>query len=218
MIKLYGFAASNYFNIVKHTLIAKGTDYEEVTCYPGQDPDYESKSPMGKVPCIETEEGFLSETSAILDYLEERYPQTPLQPQSAFLRARARQIIKFAELYLELPARRHLPEFLAGAPRSDEAFQQAKPLMQKGVRALTGLCDCTPYLIGDKLTSADIFVRYVVIVAKIVGKQIYDWNPMADSEKLDSWYKMISADPISQRIDSDSKAAMGEFLAYMRAR
>ncbi|MDZ7683926.1 MAG: glutathione S-transferase N-terminal domain-containing protein [Gammaproteobacteria bacterium] len=58
MIKLYGFPISNYFNIVKIALIEKGVDFEFVDTRPSQDDDYLAKSPMGKVPCIETEDGF----------------------------------------------------------------------------------------------------------------------------------------------------------------
>ena len=54
MLKLYGFPVSNYFNMVKIALLEKQIEFEEVLVYPNQEHDYLSKSPMGKVPCIET--------------------------------------------------------------------------------------------------------------------------------------------------------------------
>ena len=53
-IKLYGMPLSNYYNIVKAVLIEKGILFEEVLVKPNQEAEYLAKSPMGKVPCIET--------------------------------------------------------------------------------------------------------------------------------------------------------------------
>ncbi|MEM7459906.1 MAG: glutathione S-transferase N-terminal domain-containing protein, partial [Pseudomonadota bacterium] len=50
MIKLHGFPASNYFNMVKLALIEKGVPYEDVRVFTGQSEDMLSKSAMGKVP------------------------------------------------------------------------------------------------------------------------------------------------------------------------
>src|SRR5436190_156340 len=102
-MKLHGMPLSNYFNMVKHVLHAKGIAYEYVQSRPNQEPDYLAMSPLGKVPFIETPHGFLSETDAILDYLEETYPQMPLLPQDPYARAKVRQIMKVQELYVETP-------------------------------------------------------------------------------------------------------------------
>ena len=40
MIKLYGFAVSNYYNMVKMALIEKGMEFEEVTVRPSQESEY----------------------------------------------------------------------------------------------------------------------------------------------------------------------------------
>ena len=73
MIKLHGAPLSNYYNMVKTALLEKNISFEEVLTPPSQNPDYLAKSVMGKIPCIETKRGFLAETHAILDYLEESH-------------------------------------------------------------------------------------------------------------------------------------------------
>lgn len=50
MIKLHGFPASNYFNMVKLALIEKGADYEDVRIYTGQSEDMLTKRAIVKVP------------------------------------------------------------------------------------------------------------------------------------------------------------------------
>jgi len=73
-MKLHGMPLSNYFNMAKHAVLAKGIACEFVNTRPSQEADYLAKSPMGKIPLLETERGFLTETDAILDYLDEAFP------------------------------------------------------------------------------------------------------------------------------------------------
>ncbi|HEY0963589.1 MAG TPA: glutathione S-transferase family protein, partial [Pseudomonadales bacterium] len=103
-MKLHGIALSNYYNMAKHAVMLKGVECEFVTTRPSQEPDFLAKSPMGKVPLLETKQGFLSETDAILDYLDEACPGPKLFPQDAFAKAKVRQLMKVQELYVETPA------------------------------------------------------------------------------------------------------------------
>jgi len=57
MLKLHGFSVSNYYNMAKFALLEKGLAFDEVSAMPSQEADYKAKSPMGKVPCIETDKG-----------------------------------------------------------------------------------------------------------------------------------------------------------------
>ncbi len=62
-------------------------------------PDYQQKNPMEQVPTLEWQENGkiqrLTQSLAILEYLEEQFPHPPLLPRDPFLRAKARQ---FAEI------------------------------------------------------------------------------------------------------------------------
>ena len=119
MITLHGFAASNYYNVVKHVLLYKGIPFQEHLIYSGGD-EWLRISPVGKVPAITTEDGrHLSETTVICDFIEETYPQMPLYPLDAGERAAVRQIMKVSELYLELPIRRLLSYSFSGRPAPD---------------------------------------------------------------------------------------------------
>ena len=50
----------------KIALLEKGIEFEEVDTRPSQEDDYLSMSPMGKVPCLETDHGCITEVDAIL--------------------------------------------------------------------------------------------------------------------------------------------------------
>ena len=90
MIKLYGFTLSNYFNMAKMALIEKGVEYEFVDMHGSQDDIFLAMSPMGKVPCIETETGFLSETNVILEYIDEIGDGPALMPADLYQKAKPR--------------------------------------------------------------------------------------------------------------------------------
>src|SRR5262245_8090507 len=113
MLRLHGFATSNYHNVVKLALLEKGLAFEEVTVYPPADAAYQAKNPTGKYPCLETEDGaMIGESKVILAYLEDAYPETPLLPADPLERARVRELMELIDLYLELPARRLYAEAL----------------------------------------------------------------------------------------------------------
>jgi maleylpyruvate isomerase len=59
-------------------------------------PEFLAKSPLGQVPVLELNEGgatvFLTQSLAIIEYLEERYPTPALLPRDPLARARVREL------------------------------------------------------------------------------------------------------------------------------
>ena len=122
MLRLHGFAVSNYFNMVKLALLEKGIPFEINTVRGSQTPEFLAISPRGKVPCLETGQGFISETNVILEYLEETQGGKPLLPSDPYARAQVRALTKEIELYIELPARSCYPEVFFGG-KVDQAIK-----------------------------------------------------------------------------------------------
>jgi glutathione S-transferase len=216
-MKLYGFSASNYYNAVKHLLLAKGLNFEEVKVYPNQSEEYLKIHPLGKVPALETSEGIITETDVLMRYIDKLGGES-FFPMHDFDRAKCEEIMKIAEIYLELPARRLSGEVLLGLPRCESAFKEARPLMQKGLSALDKLCNCDPFLMGEKMTAADMLLRYVLVVAKMNATKIYDWKLLTDYPKLKAWETKMAEDKISQKVDADAKAALPELMAYFNSK
>ena len=100
-IKLYGMPLSNYYNMAKTVLLEKGMDFEEVLILPNQESDFLGKSPMGKVPAMETEQGFLTETGVMIDYLDSLGQGESFYPADPFEKAKVQEIIRYLELYVE---------------------------------------------------------------------------------------------------------------------
>ena len=60
MLKLGGFAVSNYYNKIKLVLLEKRIPFEEQLVYPWERAQFLALSPMGKIPFINTVHGALS--------------------------------------------------------------------------------------------------------------------------------------------------------------
>jgi glutathione S-transferase len=181
MLRLYGFVESSYYSVAKLALLEKGLAFEEVHVPLGEagklapDPSYREKSPIGKVPALETGRGFVSETSVILDYLEDRGEGPSFYPADPFEKAKVRELIKYLELYIELPARRLYGE-LSGRPVSAEEKRTVRGLLEEGFAALVRLARFAPYLAGEQLSYADFFAYFTLPNATWMTRTVYAWD------------------------------------------
>ncbi|MEM7466370.1 MAG: glutathione S-transferase family protein [Pseudomonadota bacterium] len=213
MIKLYGFPVSNYYNMAKLALLEKGVDFEEVAAMPSQETDFLSKSPMGKVPCIETDQGFISESLAIFDYLESLGEGPALAPSDAYGRAKCAEIALVCKLNIELAARRHYGHLFFGEGRNDAAVEEVKPVMERGLSALSQLADFGPYVMGADFTYADIVLYHSSAYPANVGEAMYQWDIIGAVPGLKECREAIAARPHCQAVDSAWQAALAEFQA-----
>jgi glutathione S-transferase len=214
MLKLCGFAVSNYYNKVKLSLLEKGIPFEEELAYPSQKEEFRKDSPMGKVPFLRTERGVLTESQVLTEYIEDMYPEPALYPKDAFERARCREIIEHLELHLELPARRLYAEVFFGGGVSDETKQEVEKLLEKGARSLTRLARFDPFIGGKTFTHADCaaFVHLPLLsqaTKKAYGRDFLDeFLPAAKP-----YLKMIGERPHAQKVNADRKAAYEAYAA-----
>jgi glutathione S-transferase len=218
VLKLYGFAVSNYFNMVRMTLAAKGLEFEVVKTFPNQNPDWTSMSPMGKVPCLETEHGCIAETHVILEYLDDQYPDKPILPGNSYDKARARQLMHSLELYLELPARRLFPGTLFGGQNDQLTIDEVKPVLEKGVRTINQLANCGPYLMGDTPLAPDYMALYILPLVQAVAKKTYGWDLLADIHGSAELLAALNSNEYAQQYSAESAAEMAEFVAGLSAK
>lgn len=218
MITLHGFAYSNYYNIVKHVMLHKGIPFTEDLVYSGE-AQWLAISPLGKVPAITTEQGgHLSESSVLCEYLEEAYPAVPLFPVDAFSRAHVRQIMRVSELYLELPCRRLIPFVFASTGAPQELQAEIRTTVERGLGALTRLCEFDPYVTGSELSMADIYLRYVLKVVEMAGSEKLGWDIVAEVPGLAEWQARMADSDIARKIDADQAADGPGFFAYIKKR
>jgi len=217
MITLHGFAASNYYNLVKHALLYKELPFQEHLVFSGGD-EWLAISPMGKVPAITTADGrHLSESTVICDFLEETYPAKPLYPADLGERAAVRQIMKIAELYFELPSRRFIAYALTGNAAPEPVKSEVRQVLKRGIGAMRQLCQFSPWIMGDQLTMADIYVYYVNTIVNTFASKQLDWDILAEIPGMKEWRASMSESAIAQTVEAGRVANQPEFMAYVKA-
>ncbi|QHF05657.1 glutathione S-transferase [Pseudomonas asturiensis] len=217
MLKLYGFASSNYFNMVKLALLEKQLPFEVVPLFGCQSPEVLAVSARGKVPVLGTAEGFISETDVILRYLEETFPDRPLLPADPFSRAQVWTIAKEIELYIELPARVCYAEVIfGGRPTPLDLKAKARRDLVKGVAALAQRARFTPYVAGERFSVADVYFLYSIDLAQQVGERLFDEDFLGDMPKARSLLERLALNPNVQRVAADREADWPTFMARVR--
>ena len=212
MIKLYGLDASNYCAMVKAFLLEKGFDFEEVHIEPTYSEPFLELSPMGKVPCIEVDEGYLSETTAIMGFLESCIPDLPMTDKDSFRRAQMAQLIKIVELYIAIEYVRLVGHVFFGRELNQAVADDARPTMVKGLAAMQRLCRFSPYLLGEEVTMADFFTYYVLKAAVPVAQKVWGWDIVAEVDGLAGWLQLMSERPLVKQVDNEHNAAIAAFM------
>ena len=209
MLKLCGFHLSNYHNKVRIALLEKGVPFvEDPACAPSQKEDFLARSPIGKVPFLELDDGRrLAESEVISEYLEEAYPQKPLLPKDAFERAKVRELITFMELHLELVARRLYGQVFFKRDISEEVKQSAQKDLVKGIRAFKTLARFDPYIAGRELTLADCAAFVHLPLVSLATKHAFGRDFLEEIPQVKPYLKMLGERPAFGRVNEDRKAA-----------
>ena len=215
MLKLCGFAASNYHNKVKLALLEKGVPFEEELAWVGATDT--SASPLGKVPYLKTEDGAMCESAVILEYVEQQYPQNPLLPADPFAAAKVRELALFLDLHLELVARSLYPEAFFGGKISDSAKEKTAIQLEKNVAAFAKLAKFSPFVAGDSLTLADCSAITHLPLVSGATKLIYGKDFLAELPVRD-YLKRMGERPHVQKINADRKANTELMMSRMKAK
>ncbi len=218
MLKLYGFPVSNYTNMVELALLEKGLPFEYVLTYPALTDEFLAISPRGKVPALGTPQGFINETDAILDYLEDRGEGRPLLPADPYQRAQVRVLMKEIELYIELPARSCFAEAFFGGKVPEAIKSKAREDLLAGFATLKRHAKFRPYVAGESFTLADIVLLYSVDLAAGVGQRIFALDLMADLPAAQSLLTLLNENAHVKRIAAKREAGMAAFIASVQAR
>ena len=217
-LKLCGFAVSNYYNKLKIQLLEKAVPFDEELVWVNPvEPATYHRSPMGKVPFLDTPHGCISESAVCAEYIEQAYPHHPLMPADPFEAAKVREIIAYLELHVELVARQLYPQAFFGGKVSDAVKEKVGKQLQKNVAAFAKVAKFEPFIGGSELTLADCAAAVNLPLVTAVSKTIYGNDFLADLP-VKSYMKMWSERPSMQRVQADRKANNALFLARMQSK
>ena len=148
----------------------------------------------------------------LIDYLEDAYPEVPLYPADPSQRGRVRQLMKISELYIELPARRMIAFVFGGGDAPAELKDEVRTVLERGVNGINALASFDPYMAGAELTAADIYLRYALLIPKMIGPAQLDWDICASINGLEQWEALMADSDVARKVDADAKENTPEFM------
>lgn len=207
-LKLCGFAVSNYYNKLKIQLLEKAVPFEEELVWlKPLDPSTLLRSPMGKVPFLETPHGCISESAVCAEYIEQAYPHHPLMPADPFEAAKVREIITYLELHVELVARELYPQAFFGGTVSETTQTRVRKQLARGVEGLSKLVKFSPYVAGDTFTLADCSAIVNLPLVSMVSKAVYGEDMLAHLP-VKAYNQQMAERASVQHVNADRKACM----------
>lgn len=155
-MRLYTYFRSSAAYRVRIALNLKGLEYEAVPVHllrgggEHRRPEYLELNPAGLVPALEDAGQVLTQSLAIIEYLDETHPQVPLLPAGAFERARVRAIAQAAACDIHPLNNLRVLRYLGQTLGASEAQRNAwyRHWVELGLAAVEAR------LAGDELTGA----------------------------------------------------------------
>ncbi len=169
-MKLYGYFRSSAAYRVRIALNLKGIDYEHVSVHLLKDggqqfsDSYKALNPTALIPTLVDGDVTIGQSMAILEYLEETYPEPALLPQDAAGRARVRSIAQAIACDIHplnnLRVLKHLKHELGADDATKDAWY--RHWINVGLRSIEAMLAGNPatgrYCHGDQVSMADVLL------------------------------------------------------------
>jgi maleylacetoacetate isomerase len=203
-VKLYTYFRSSAAYRVRIALNLKGLSYDAVAIHLIKDggkqhsPEFRAVNPQGRVPALATDSGeILTQSLAIIEYLDEIHPQPPLLPDDPLARAKVRALADLIACDIHplnnLIALQYLRrELKHEQPAIDTWYHH---WILQGFDALEAMIDLGgPYAFGRQVTLADI-----CLVPQV-------FNARRLKVPLDKFPKIVAVDAACLKLPAFDKA------------
>ena len=203
-MKLYTYFRSSAAYRVRIALNLKGIAAEMVPVHLLKDggqqtkPDYLARNPQGLVPALELDDRtVLTQSLAIIEYLEQIKPAPPLIPADPVMAARVRAAALVIACDIHPLNNLRVLNYLKGPlghsqPEADSWYRYW--VLEGGLQAVERMITGDPFCFGDAPTLAD-----VVLVPQVFNARRFD-------VALDHLPKILAADAACAKLDAFAKA------------
>ena len=171
----------------------------------GRTPEFQARSPGSTVPVLELDDGtFLPESLAIIEYLEERYPDPPMLGETPQERAQVRATERMANEFQLRNALHSLNSHPSWGERRPEwanpvrqVAEYLAPARDRLLQALEQRIGANEYLAGSRPTIADCSLFGGVDTLN----RIAEYEFPASAPNLRGWYERFRQRPSAQYPD-----------------
>jgi maleylpyruvate isomerase len=205
MLQLHNFFRSGSSHRLRIALNLKGLDYQYVAVSLGKQEHlsaaYKTLNPQGLVPTLLDGDSVLTQSPAIIEWLEERYPTPPLLPANPEDRARVRALAALVGCDIHPINNRRVLEYLRNVLGCDDAAVNAwcATWINAGFEALEALLDADTrrgdFCFGQTPSLADV---YLVPQVESARRFKVDLSP---------YPTIVAIDQACARLDAFQKAA-----------
>jgi len=202
-VKLYSYFRSSAAYRVRIALNLKKLPYEMVPIHLTKDggrqhtPEFRAVNPQARVPALELSSGeVLTQSLAIIEYLDDIHPEPPLLPADALDRAKARSIAQLIACDIHplnnLIALQYIKRQLKHEQPDIDAWYHHWIIA--GFTALETMLTSAPYACGAHVTLADI-----CLVPQVANARRY-------KVPLDKFPKIVAVDAACLKLPAFDKA------------
>ena len=151
-----------------------------------REPEHLARNPFGTLPVLELDDGsYLIESLAIMEYLEERFPQGALMGADPAQRARARDLERVVELRIAIPMGGyvHAKKSPLGLPPDPVLAQSIEDKLQRPLDHLESLLsDGRTLLLGERPSIADCTLQAALQFLRFIQADL-----IGDRPRLRAW-------------------------------
>ena len=198
-MKLYDLDHSPFAARVRMAIDAKRLDIPPIAPPGGvRSAAFRAINPAGLVPALVLDDGtVLPESEAIVEYLEDRFPDRPLRPESPEDRARARLLARIADLHLADPLKQlfEVAKGIAPPARATDILGAVAAALALIDRHLGG----GSHAVGDTLSTADCALVPLLFFVARSAPLFPRAAPFAPHPKLAAYWQSIARDPVAAR-------------------
>ena len=159
-VSLYSAKGSNSAERVEWVLNFKGIDYERIEISSDElATTYLDINPFGYVPSLRVDGSIFSESMAIVEYLEERFPYPGLFGKSLNEKTHIRRVCEYVNSSIHSPQNRTVLRFMR--PELDETSKRELRgvwIMRCLEKLSASICRESGFAVGKDFSVADIFV------------------------------------------------------------
>ena len=147
-----------------------------------KEPEHLARNPFGTVPTLLLDDGsYLVESLAIIEYLEDKFPDGALLGGTAEQRGHARDLERVIDLRLGGPMGQygHAVNSPLGYPKDEKKAAQMEAAMQTPLDYLEGLLsDGRPLLSGEQVSIADCTLQASLQFIRFVEADVFGARPL----------------------------------------
>ena len=147
-----------------------------------KEPEHLARNPFGTVPALELDDGsYLLESLAIIQYLEDKFPDGALLGDTPEARGRARDVERIVDVRMGSPMGRfaHATNSPLGRPPDPELAAEMEASLQTPLDYLEDLLsDGRPLLLGEKVNIADCTLAAFLQFVRFVEADLFGDRPL----------------------------------------